>query len=262
MGPKTNNGGRAGSDWKVVPSVCLLVLRFPRICSGSVVPHTFFFTGEIGWNCRPLDEINVEEQRVLVHVDFNVIFDRRVPAEVTQMARSHMQSAVPTIRYCLNNRAKSVVLVSRLRPPTNPCPWYAQCGQLSLRPLAKALESMIDRPVTFMPQHTGPAAVAYCKDPPHGTVILLEKLPHEETGMTARTSAVFFGQYAKLADVFVNDTFATVDVHRSDVMLGAGFRFKTYGMQIERELRHINEVCPHRCTGGVLTRSSLPFHRR
>lgn len=206
------------------------------------------FTEGIGRNRLPLTGIDLREKRVLIYVDFNVLFDVRCPTEVIPLARSHMALAVPTIRYCIDNGAKSVVLASHSRPqPIGAYPWsVTPRDRVSFGPLAVALEGMIDRTVVFLPQCIGPAVVAYCTNPPHGTVILLEKLPDpdEENGVTAATRTAFYQVFAKLADIFVNDTFATVHVHNSDVMLGAGFRWKTVGIQMLKELEKTTQVPP------------------
>ena len=212
--------------------------QFPKIA------FSCFFTGEIGSNRLQLRDIYLKDKRVLIHVDFNVILDRRDPTVVTPLALLRVYSALPTIRYCLENGVKSVVLASRLHHPTSTvCPCYAQYDQLSLKPLASALENMMGRTVTFLPQIIGRAVMAYCADPPPGSIILLEKLPDEEKGVT---NTDVYNDYAKLADIFINDTFATIDVHRSDVMLGTGFRLKTFGMEIAKELKNFNKVC-HLC---------------
>ena len=235
------------------------------------------FTEAIGRNRLQLKDINLEEKRVLIYVDFNVIFDVRCPTDVIPRARSQMALAVPTIQYCIDNGAKSVVLASHSRPQTiGAYPWsVAPRDGVSFGPLAVALEGMIDRKVVFMPQCIGPAVVAHCTNPPRGTVILLEKLPDpddEENGTTAETRTAFYHVFAKLADVFVNDTFATIHVHNSDVMLGAGFRWKTFGIQIRTELEKIAQVSPfiHRlgfhccgidvCTGVEEVCAASPCH--
>lgn len=202
-------------------------------------------TGEIGSDRLQLNEIDLKGQRVLIHVDFNVPFDVGDPTVVIPSARLQMDLAIPTMLYCIENGAKSVVLASRLCPPViGGHPWSTSRARLSLGPLATVLSRMIDRKVVFFPQCIGRSVVAYCSNPPPGTVILLEELPDdiEERGKTTRTRTVFINMFAKLADIFINDTFATIHTHNSDVMLGAGFRIKTFGKQIAKELDNFNQV--------------------
>ena len=75
---------------------------------------------------------------------------------------------MPTIQYCLDNGAKSVVPASRLgsSPNSNKMP-----EKLSLAPFAKALEGLTNKPVTFLKDTVGPATEAACAGPAEGSFI-------------------------------------------------------------------------------------------
>lgn len=57
---------------------------------------------------------------MFIRVDFNVPFDKQDPTKITNLAR--VQGALPTIKYCLDNGAKSVVLAAGLATPPPPPP--------------------------------------------------------------------------------------------------------------------------------------------
>lgn len=198
-------------------------------------------------NKRKIDSLDVKDKRVFIRVDFNVPQDKQDPSIITNTAR--IDGAVPSIQYCLDNGAKSVVLASHLGRPDG----RAQ-GKYSLKPVAAALEKILGRPVVFLKDCVGPEAEAACDDPAPGTVFLLENLrfhPEEEgkgkdqAGNTVKpdTAAVssFRASLRKLADVYVNDAFGTC--HRAhSSMVGDGFDEKVAGFLVKKELEAFSKV--------------------
>ncbi len=158
-----------------------------------------------------LKDTDVKGKRVFIRVDFNVPFDKKDPTKITNLAR--VQGALPTIQYCLDHGAKSVVLASHLgRPDGRKMP-----EKFSLAPVATALEGLISRPVTFLKDCVGPEVEAACASPAEGSVILLENVrfyaEEEGKGLDAEGNkvkaspeavAAFRKSLAKLADVYVN----------------------------------------------------------
>lgn len=80
-------------------------------------------------------------------------------------------AALDTIRYALDKKAKSVVLMSHLgRPDGFPNPKY------TMRPVAEELKKLLSKDVTFLDDCCGGAVETACADPPEGSIILLENL--------------------------------------------------------------------------------------
>ncbi len=188
-------------------------------------------------------------KRVFIRVDFNVPFDKQDPTKITNLAR--VQGALPTIQYCLDHGAKSVVLASHLgRPDGRKMP-----EKFSLAPVAKALEGLIHRPVTFLKDCVGAEVEAACANPAAGSVILLENVrfyaEEEGKGLDAEGNkvkaspeavAAFRQSLARLADVYVNDAFGTA--HRAhSSMVGEGFPVKASGFLVAKELEAFGKVC-------------------
>ena len=67
-----------------------------------------------------LSSLDVAGKRVLIRVDFNVPQDKNDPSVITNTAR--IDGAMPTINYCLEKGAKSVVLMSHLGRPDGVSP--------------------------------------------------------------------------------------------------------------------------------------------
>ena len=153
-------------------------------------------------NKKSVDDINVKGLRVLVRCDFNVPLQEGKITDDTRLV-----AALPTIKKLINDGGK-VILCSHLgKPKGEPKP------ELSLAPVATALEALLGQKVTFAADATvvgdnAKAAVAAMKD---GEVVLLENTRYraEET----KNGEAFSKELASLCDVFVNDAFGTA--HRA-----------------------------------------------
>jgi len=194
-----------------------------------------------------LANVEVAGKRVLIRVDFNVPQDKRDPSIITNTQR--IDGAMPSINYCLEKGAKSVVLMSHLGRPdglANP--------KFTMAPVAKCLEGILGRPVTFLSDCVGAATEAACADPKPGTVILLENLrfhlEEEGKGVDAEGAKVkaekadvtaFRSSLRKLGDIYVSDAFGTA--HRAhSSMVGDGFDVKACGFLVAKELEAFGKV--------------------
>ena len=130
------------------------------------------------------------------------------PNIITNTAR--IDAALPTIKYALDNGAKSVVLCSHLGRPNG-----QKDEKFSMKPVAKVVEEKLGRPVKLMDDVVGEDVEAACKDPEPGTVILLENsryyVEEEGKGKDADGNKVkadpekvkeFRASLAKLADIY------------------------------------------------------------
>ena len=195
-----------------------------------------------------ITDVDVKGKRVFIRVDFNVPFDKQDPTKITNLAR--VEGALPTIQYCLDNGAKSVVLASHLgRPNGTKMP-----EKFSLAPVAKALEGLINKPVTFLSDCVGPEVEAATADPEDGSVILLENVRFyaEEEGKgvdaegnkvkaTPEAIADFRASLAKTADIYVCDAFGTAHRGHSS-MVGEGFPVRASGFLVAKELDAFGKV--------------------
>lgn len=193
-----------------------------------------------------LKDVDVKDKRVFIRVDFNVPQDKKDPNIITNTAR--IQGAIPSIKFCLDNGAKSVVLASHLgRPDAQVDPKF------SLKPVAKALEELLSKPVTMLEDCVGPEVEAACASPEPGSVILLENVRFhiEEEGkaeidgqkVKAEEAKVteFRASLRKLADIYVSDAFGTA--HRAhSSMVGEGFDIKCAGFLVGKELDNFGKV--------------------
>ncbi|GAA6089348.1 phosphoglycerate kinase 1 [Tachysurus ichikawai] len=185
-----------------------------------------------------LDKVDVNGKRVVMRVDFNVPMKDKT---ITNNQR--IKAALPSIQHCLNNGAKSVVLMSHLgRPDGVPMPKY------SLEPVAAELKTLLGKDIKFLKDCVGAEVESTCADPPAGSIILLENLrfhvAEEGKGKDAagnKTKAsqeeinAFRASLSKLGDVYVNDAFGTA--HRAhSSMVGVDLPQKAAGFLMKKEL--------------------------
>ena len=161
--------------------------------------------GIVFYNKKTVRDIDVENKRVLVRVDYNVPRDEN--GNVTDLTR--VNGTLPTLQYLLKRGAK-VVLMSHLGRPKG-----ERNLKYSLENLTPHLTRLLDAPVRFCPDCIGPEAEKMAAELKSGEVLLLENLRfHKEE---EKNDPEFAAQLAKLGEVFVSDAFGAV--HRAHASL-------------------------------------------
>jgi phosphoglycerate kinase len=149
---------------------------------------------------KELSQKELENNRVLVRVDFNVPLSGDRITDDTRI-----QAALPTIKYLLENKAK-VILISHLGRPKGKV-----VEEMRMDPIAKRLAELVSTKVTKINTSTGDEAKKASLDLKAGEVLLLENIrfnPGEEKNDTNLAK-----ELSELATIFVNDAFGTA--HRA-----------------------------------------------
>ncbi len=147
-----------------------------------------------------LSKKDLENNRVLVRVDFNVPLDGDRITDDTRI-----RAALPTINYLVKNKAK-VILISHLGRPKGQVK-----EDLRLDSIAKRLSELVDTKVTKINESIGQIAKKASLDLPAGEILLLENIrfyPGEE-----KNDVEFAKELSELANIFVNDAFGAA--HRA-----------------------------------------------
>ncbi|MBA2469472.1 MAG: phosphoglycerate kinase [Chloroflexia bacterium] len=149
---------------------------------------------------RSITDADVQRQRVLCRVDFNVpLRDGAIQDD------SRIRAAVSTIEWLVSHGAR-VILCSHLGRPKGKV-----VDDLRLKPVADRLADLLGIPVTSLEAITGPDVTGAVGSMADSEVVLLENLrfdPREETNDPSLAR-----ELADLADLYVNDAFGAA--HRA-----------------------------------------------
>ena len=199
-----------------------------------------------------IDNINFQDKRVVIRVDFNVPLDDNF--NITDDTR--MRAALPTINKVLNDNGM-VVLMSHLgRPKKNPDPKY------SIKPIIKHLEELLGRPVRFADDCMKAADQVNALKP--GEVLVLENLrfyaeeegkprgiEKGEEGYDEAKKAIkasqkeFTKTLASYGEYYINDAFGTAHrAHASTALIADYFDadHKMFGYLMGKEVAAVNKV--------------------
>ena len=148
-----------------------------------------------------VNEADVAGKRVLLRVDFNVpIADGKVNDT------TRIQSSLPTLRYLIDNRARTIIIAHQGRPRGD---GYER--RYSLAPIAEALGKLIGKDVRLTHDILGYQTREDIEALEDGDVLMLENLRF--SAGEKKNEGEFTQGLADLADVYVNDAFAAA--HRA-----------------------------------------------
>jgi len=174
---------------------------------------------------QTIDQVDLHNKRVLIRVDFNVPLDDTY--HITDDSR--IRATLPTINLAIDDDA-IVILCSHLGRPkgtTNPA--------LSLAPVARRLQRLLNKPVTFTNDCIGATAESVVKKAQPGDVILLENLRFHSG--EEKNDDQFSAQLAALADVYINEAFGTAHrSHASTVGITKYMKVSAAGFLMKREV--------------------------
>ncbi len=182
---------------------------------------------------KTIADIDVENQTVLMRVDFNVPLNDQL--QITDDRRIEM--ALPSIKSVVDRGGKLVLMSHLGRPKGNPDP------QFSLAPVAKRLGELVDASVHFAADTIGDEAQSKKSALAGGEILVLENLrfdPGEKKG-----DETFATELAKGIDVYCNDAFGTCHRnHASMLAVPQALNGKpcVVGFLVEKEIRYLNDV--------------------
>jgi len=186
-----------------------------------------------------LRDIEVEDKRVLVRVDFNVPLDEKTGA-ITDDNR--IRATLPTIKYLIDRGAK-VILCSHLGRPDGKV-----VDRLRLTPVAQRLSQILGQKVKITRDCIGPEVERAVESLKSGDVLLLENLrfhSEEEEG-----SASFAQALARLADIFVNGAFSASHRAHASITGVPNYLPAVAGLLLEKEVKTLS---------GILENPAHPF---
>lgn len=178
---------------------------------------------------KTIRDVDLKGKTVLLRADYNVPLKG---GKITDDYR--IQQSLPTVHYLLDKNVKLIICSHLDRPggKVNPA--------MSLFPVAKRLQELLDQPVEFVPDCVGERVQKAAANLKPGGVLLLENVRFH-AGEEANDPE-FAKQLASLADLFVQDAFGVV--HHGAVSVSGLPKYlpSVAGLLLEKEVDTITDV--------------------
>jgi len=178
---------------------------------------------------KTIVDLDVSGKKVLVRVDFNVPIKGGEIGDDTRI-----RAALPTIEYLLEHDA-ALILCSHLGRPKG-----QRIPELSLQPVARYLDGLLNTPVRFSEDSIGPTAEEAAGKLKPGEILLLENTrfyPGE-----TKNDPEMAKQFAALADLYVNDAFGSAHRAHASTEGVAHYLPSAAGFLLEKEIRYLGQT--------------------
>ena len=181
-------------------------------------------------NKKSLKDIDVGGKRVIMRVDFNVPLNKEL--EITDDNR--IRAALDSINYVVNGGGKLILMSHLGRPKGEVKPEY------SLKPVAKRLSELINKPVKMLDDCIGEGVKSAVSTMQDGDVILLENLRFHK--QEEKNDPEFAKELASLADVYVNDAFGTCHRAHASTEGITHYLESVSGFLVQKEIEYFQKV--------------------
>ena len=182
---------------------------------------------------------DLKGKKVLVRVDFNVPIKDGVIGDDNRMT-----AALPKINYIIDNGGNAILFSHLGRVKTE-----EDKKALTLKPVAKHLAELLNKPVTFVPVTRGAQLEDAINNMKDGDVLLVENTRFEDLdGKKESGNDPELGKYwASLGDVYVNDAFGTAHrEHASNVGIASNMKAAgkkaAAGFLLEKEIKFLGNA--------------------
>ncbi len=108
----------------------------------------------------------IKGKRILMRVDFNVPVKEGVITDATRIVKT-----LPTIKYCLDNGAKAVIMMSHRGRPKG-----QRHDDMTMAPIVPVFEELMGQELNFLDDCVGSDVEKACGAADGGKLILLENL--------------------------------------------------------------------------------------
>lgn len=178
---------------------------------------------------KNLKDIDLDNKKVLVRVDFNVPLTQELEVKDDFRIRSHLE----TIKYLKENNAK-IILISHLGSPKG------RELNLSLKPVASKLEELLSCKIKFVEDVIGEKVDKMVNELDAGDILLLENLRfHSEE---EENNSEFAASIARLGDIFVEDAFSVCHREHASTASIPKFLDSYAGLLLEKEIKSLDEA--------------------
>ncbi len=185
---------------------------------------------------KSIKDIDLSNKKIIMRADFNVPLKGDKITDDTRIRES-----VPTIKYILEKKGTSLILMSHLgRPKGKVVP------EMSLNPVAKRLTELLGKEVKMMNDCIGDDIKKAVSSMNTGDVILLENLrfhSEEDNEDDAEARGGFARKLSEYADIYVNDAFGTAHrEHASTATIAKYMKQAVSGLLLEKEIHYFEKL--------------------
>jgi phosphoglycerate kinase len=202
---------------------------------------------------KTVRDVSFAGKRVIMRVDFNVPLKDGVIQDDTRIT-----AALPTIKYVLDNKAKSLVLMSHLGDPKKDIKKAKEKaekdgkpfdekkfsdGKHRMAPVAAHLAKLLGKPVKLAPDCLSDETKKMVAGLNNGEVLLLEntRFHKEETSKEASERESMAKTLATYGDIFVNDAFGTAHRAHASTETIAHYLPAVAGFLMEKEIEFLDD---------------------
>ncbi len=180
---------------------------------------------------KTIDDLNFENKRTLIRVDFNVPLDE----SHNIIDDTRILAAKPTIDKIINDGG-SCILMSHLGRPKE------RENEYSLKHLVTFLSKLFNREIEFASDCIGTEAEEKAQNLKAGDILLLENLRYHKEETAGNVD--FAKKLAQLGDCYVNDAFGTAHrAHASTAVIADFFSNNKYaGYLLASEVENVKKV--------------------
>lgn len=202
---------------------------------------------------KTVKDVKLAGVRVIMRVDFNVPMKDGVVQDDTRI-----MAAIPTIRYILGQKPRSLVLMSHLGDPVKDVKKAAEKaaksglpfdkeafieGKNRLKPVADYLAKKLGVAVSFAPSCMGQEKTVNALE--DGGILMLEntRFHPEETAKDEGERRVLARELASYGDVYVNDAFGTAHrTHASTATITEFVPIRVGGLLMAKEVEYFEPI--------------------
>lgn len=184
-----------------------------------------------------VNNLDVHGRKVLMRVDYNVPLEER-DGEMVITDETRIRETLPTLELLIEKGARIILMAHLGRPKGQ------RESTMSLRPVAKRLADLLNRPVAFADDCIGETAEKTAEALKPGDVLLLENVRYYKE--EEANDRGFAEKLARLGDIYVNDAFGAAHrAHASTegvakVIAARGGRCAA-GLLMQKELKFLGE---------------------
>ncbi len=202
---------------------------------------------------KTVRDISLVGKRIIMRVDFNVPMKDGKVQDDTRIVAS-----LPTIKYILDQKPRSLVLMSHLGDPDKDAAKAKEKAEKEgkpfdleaylsakhrMKPVAEYLAKLLGKNVVFLPSCFGQKAAIDAL--PNGAVAMLEntRFHKEETAKDPAAQEVLARELASYGDIYVNDAFGTAHrAHASTATIAKFMNFRVGGFLMEKEVANLEPM--------------------